>query len=162
MYGILRVEIHTYTYLSTLIPYHASNSWLVYYYVLIPIPFSVSLITAPGGCLCLEKHDGSDCGWIVRIVVASDSICRVTPPVAAYASGGGKGMRGKGIGRSVGQACFAYPDLGFTSKTTRSSWTYVLLSRLEATSLAKAGSTIMKKRSKGRGRPQQVSNPTRY
>lgn len=107
-----------------------------------------SLITAPGGCLCLEgvkKHDGSDYGWVVRILVASDCICRVTPPVAAYASGGGKGMRGKGIGRSVGQACFAYPDLGFTSKTTRSSWTYVLLSRLEATSLAKAGSTIMKK-----------------
>lgn len=100
-----------------------------------------SLITAPGGCLCLEGR------WVrlwmgVRILVASDCICRVTPPVAAYASGGG---RGKGIGRSVGQACFAYPDLGFTSKTTRSSWTYVLLSRLEATSLAKAGSTIMKK-----------------
>lgn len=92
-----------------------------------------------------SKDDGSDYGWVVRILVASDCICRVTPPVAAYASGGGKGMRGKGIGRSVGQACFAYPDLGFTSKTTRSSWTYVLLSRLEATSLAKAGSTIMKK-----------------
>lgn len=59
-----------------------------------------------------EVHDGSDYGW-------------VTPPVAAYASGGGKGMRGKGIGRSVGQACFAYPDLGFISKTTRSSWTYI-------------------------------------
>lgn len=62
-----------------------------------------SLITAPGGCLCLEgvkKHDGSDYGWVVRILVASDSICRVTPPVAAYASGGGKGMRGKGIGRA--------------------------------------------------------------
>lgn len=78
-------------------------------------------------------------------VAGSDSIRRVTPPVAAYASGGGKGMHGKGIGRSVGQACFAYPDLGFISKTTRSSWTYVLLSRLEATSLAKASSTIMKR-----------------
>lgn len=94
-------------------------------------------------------------------VAGSDSIRRVTPPVAAYASGGGKGMHGKGIGRSVGQACFAYPDLGFISKTTRSSWTYVLLSRLEATSLAKASSTDHEKRSKGRGRPQQVSNPTR-
>lgn len=131
MYSVY-IEILS-TFLSTLIPYHASNSLLVYYYVLIPIriPSNVSLITAPGGCLCLEgvkKHDGSDYGWVVRILVASDSICRVTPPVAAYASGGGKGMRGKGIGRSVGQACFAYPDLGFTSKTTRSSWTYVVLS----------------------------------
>lgn len=146
-------------YLGTLIPYHASNIWLVCYYVLIPIPFSVSLITAPGGCLCLEKHDGSDCGWIVRILVASDSICRVTPPVAAYASGGGKGMRGKGIGRSVGQACFAYPDLGFTSKTTRSSWTYVLLSRLQATSLAQAGSTIMKKKVQGSWTPAASQQP---
>lgn len=63
--------------------------------------------------------------WMGSTVVGSDSIFRVTLPVAAYASGGGKGMRGKGICRSVGQACFAYPDLGFISKTTRSSWTYI-------------------------------------
>lgn len=77
-------------------------------------------------------------------VVSSDSICRVTPPVAAYASGGGKGMRGKGIGRSVGQACFAYPDLGFISKTTRSSWTYICPD-LRPPHWPKPASTIMKK-----------------
>lgn len=50
--------------------------------------------------------------WMGSTVVGSDSIFRVTLPVAAYASGGGKGMRGKGI-CSVGRAgVLRLPGLG--------------------------------------------------